>query len=176
MRENRFYLPTHLKHDDRNRGPGFAFALRTTASAGPSSAFSASLAVHEALVHHLGTMNQYYSNAFCLARPFYTFPFELMQQYFSFIFGAKHWVGEPVARQRAVQSRPQQWRGDGDSQRDLDGRSEEEEDAMDLAIGATREMWYEIVHEESTEREQQITHLPPKKRAREAEYSYAAMA
>lgn len=108
---------------------------------------AATLAMHEACAQHWGKVNQYCSSAFWIVRPFYLFPFELMQQYFSFILGYRVCVSEPVATQHRTQ-RDLPLRPSG--RLDLGPRLEEMgsvEQAMDVATGASTEMWFEIVHE-----------------------------
>jgi hypothetical protein len=118
----------------------------------------ATLAMHEACAQHWGNLSQYCSSAFWFARPFYLFPFDLMQQYFSFLLGCRGCVTEPVANQRSIQrdSQPEPLRPSG--RPDMGPQPEEPssvEQAMDIAIGASSEMWVEIVQECAEEAEEE---------------------
>jgi hypothetical protein len=115
--------------------------------------------MHEALARNWASLNQYCSNVLSLACPYYVIPFEFMQQYFSFAFGCpQSWVSEPVGkkqmRSRGVQ--PQQGAGETympDGRKDC--RCPVAEQAMDAALGATTEMWFEMIHIDA--RNQQTT-------------------
>ena len=157
------------KHDDRNRGPspiaidagrrprtesqheepvGFLTAIPIHAEA-----HAATLAMHEALARQWGSLNQYCSNVLCLACPYYVFPFEFMQQYFSIAFGCRQqWVSEPVGQKqmRSRGAQPQQGAGETympDGRKDC--RCPVTEQAMDTALGATTEMWFEMIRVDS---------------------------
>jgi hypothetical protein len=109
----------------------------------------ASLSVHEAWARNLDGFNQYCANALSLARPFYVFPLGAMQQYFSFIFGLPQWVSEPLGQKQIARREGRTLEGPV-GRRDGDGQCEEAQRAMDIAIGATTEMWFEMIHEGST--------------------------
>jgi hypothetical protein len=118
---------------------------------------AATLAMHEACAQHWGNLNQYCSCAFWMARPFYLYPFEVMQQYFSFILGYRQCATEPVGNQRRTQRDLRPEPRHPSSKLDSGPQLYEEtspEEAMDVAIGACTEMWFEIIQEGASETEE----------------------
>jgi hypothetical protein len=165
MRENVYagYSKLHNKNDARNRGPSpISEAAADWLGKAPSkvaagqvcalplpNAPGAVTLVHEIWAYQLGSWNQYCTNALSLARPFYVFPFELMQQYFSFICGWPQSVSGPVG-QKQPQPLPGGRRNDccpwhsEDRTRDGDGQCESSQKAMDIATGESTEMWVNL--------------------------------
>ena len=99
------------------------------------------IAMHEQLARNWGTWNVFCKQCYDVMRPFYMFPLELAQQYFSYIFGMQQCLSEPIGQQLNPEPGPTPGPR-------LIGRQEREElaEAMDIAIGATTELWAEVVH------------------------------
>ncbi len=99
------------------------------------------IAMHEQLARNWGSWNVFCKQCYDLMRPFYIFPLEMAQQYFSFILGMQQCVSEPVGQRLNPEPGPTPGPR-------LINREEREEiaDAFDVAIGATPELWAEVVH------------------------------
>ena len=99
--------------------------------------------MHEQWARNWGSWGVFCQQCYDLMRPFYMFPLELTQQYFSFILGMQQCISEPVGDQKAKLEHPGPTPGPR-----LLKRAEREEiaEAFDIAMGATPELWAEVVH------------------------------
>ena len=110
----------------------------------PSEATAeATIAMHEQLAHNWGCWNVFCKECYDLVRPFYMFQLELAQQYFSYILGMQRCISEPIGEQ--LKSKHEPWPQPGPRLVKHQDR-EELAEAMDIAIGATPELWAEVVH------------------------------
>lgn len=111
------------------------------------SATEATIAAHEQWARNWGSWNVFCKECYDVVRPFCMFPLELAQQYFCFILGMQQWIGEPVGEQKSRSNRrPEPTPTPGPRLVKSAEECEELAEAMDIAIGATREMWAEVVH------------------------------
>ena len=105
-----------------------------------------SIAMHEQLAQNWGCWGVFCKDCYELVRPFYMFQLELVQQYFSYLFGMPQCLGEPLGEQQL------KFNGRGKKPGPTPGprlitREQREQlaEAMDIAIGATPELWAEVV-------------------------------
>ena len=108
------------------------------------AATEATIAIHEQLARNWGSWTLFCKQCCDLMRPFYMFHLDMAQQYFSYILGMQKWISEPVGEQlKKYELEP----GPHPRPR-LITREEREEiaEAFDVAIGATPELWAEVVH------------------------------
>jgi len=105
----------------------------------------ATIVMHEQWARNWGCWNVFCKECYDLVRPFYIFPLDLAQQYFAYIFGMQPTISEPVGEKQQGKSKRHPGPTPGPR---LVKREEREElaEAMDIAIGATPELWAEVVH------------------------------
>ncbi len=104
----------------------------------------ATIVMHEQWARNWGCWNVFCKECYDFVRPFYMFQLELTQQYFSFIFGMQQCISEPVGEQKAKRTEHP-----GPTPRPrLVSREEREAlaEAFDVAMGATPELWAEVIH------------------------------
>ena len=108
----------------------------------PDATAEATIAMHEQLARNWGCWSVFCKECYDLVRPFYMFQLELAQQYFSYMFGMQRCISQPVGEQLKSNRGP--WPQPGPR---LVKREEREElaEAMDIALGATTELWAEVV-------------------------------
>ena len=107
------------------------------------AATEATIAMHEQLARNWGSWTLFCKQCCDLMRPFYMFQLDMAQQYFSFICGMPQCISEPVGEQlKKYDQEP----GPHPRPR-LVTRDEREEiaEAFDIAIGATPEVWVDVV-------------------------------
>ena len=107
------------------------------------AATEASIAMHEQLARNWGSWTVFCKQCCDLMRPFYMFQLDMAQQYFAFICGMPQCISEPVGQQLAAEKQPRllgpRLAYDRETER------EEIEQAFDVAIGATPELWVDVV-------------------------------
>ena len=147
MTKNLYIHATDSKSHAAGRGSPQISKGTRSAQFGPEdfavltdAASAATITLHQAWAENWGCWNQFYRDACELAQPFYMFPLEMAQQYFSFICGMQQCIGEPVGQQRYGEKKPGPRLA-----YDREAEREEFEQAMDVAIGATPEVWVEVV-------------------------------
>ena len=106
----------------------------------------ATIAMHEQLARNWGSWNVFCKDCYELVRPFCMFQLELAQQYFSYILGMQQCISEPVGEQKCKGGKPKPT--PGPSLVKSAQEREELAEAFDVAIGATTELWAEVIHVE----------------------------
>ena len=137
------YFPTRNPiHRDSDRGsPQEARAYYPDVFSMLRDAVETTLTIHEACLQNCSCLSHFYTEAYRLISPYYTFPMQVTQHYFAFIFGVPQCISEPLAgSQRKVETLELRY----PQRAECDEDTEEIARAMDIAIGADTSLWVEV--------------------------------